>query len=173
VRRIRENASRRATIMRSRLTRELQATNEIISGSFPFPNNHFILFASHSMSNDFIIIIMPPLYGEHFEVARSVPLSVRLSAPWRSCLGYRHAGCLQLSYRQQPEMCGLRTRPRTDVIRHDFCKRRTAVVGGISSRRPRGILSYIFNLHGGISRDLRDLWEFAPVVAYGTPGIVV
>ena len=41
--------------------------------------------------------------------------SVRLSIPWRSCLGYRHAGCLQLSHRRPPEMCGLRTRPRTDV----------------------------------------------------------
>ena len=35
--------------------------------------------------------------------------------PWRSCLGYRHAGCLQLSHRQPPEMCGLKTRPPTDV----------------------------------------------------------
>ena len=47
----------------------------------------------------------------HFGVARSVRLSVR----WRSCLGCRHAGCLQLSHRRPPEMCGLRTRPRTDV----------------------------------------------------------
>jgi len=38
-----------------------------------------------------------------------------LSVPWRSCLGYRHAGCLQLSHRRPLEMCGLRTRPRTDV----------------------------------------------------------
>ena len=35
--------------------------------------------------------------------------SVRLSVPWRSCLGYRHAGCLQLSHRRPPETCGLRT----------------------------------------------------------------
>jgi len=41
--------------------------------------------------------------------------SIRLSAPWRSCLGYRHVGCLQLSHRRPPEMCGLWTRPRTDV----------------------------------------------------------
>jgi len=41
--------------------------------------------------------------------------SVRLFVPWRSCLGYRHAGCLQLSHRRPPEICGLRTRPRTDV----------------------------------------------------------
>ena len=47
----------------------------------------------------------------HFVIARSV----RLSVPRRSCLGYRHAGCLQLSRRRPPEMRGLRTRPRTDV----------------------------------------------------------
>ena len=33
--------------------------------------------------------------------------SVRLSVAWRSCLGYRQAGCLQLSHRRPPEMCGL------------------------------------------------------------------
>ena len=54
---------------------------------------------------------MPPPYG-HFGIARSV---LRLSVPWRSCLGYRHTGCLRLSHRRPPEMCGLRTRPRTDV----------------------------------------------------------
>ena len=47
----------------------------------------------------------------HFGIVRSV----RLSVPWRSCLGYRHADCLQLSHRRSPEMCGLWTRPRTDV----------------------------------------------------------
>ena len=47
----------------------------------------------------------------NFGIARSV----RLSVPWRSCLGYRHAGCLQLSHRRPPDMCGLRTRPRTDA----------------------------------------------------------
>jgi len=49
------------------------------------------------------------------------PRSVRLYVPWRSsprsaaALGHRHAGCLQLSHRRPPEMCGLRIRPRTDV----------------------------------------------------------
>ena len=47
----------------------------------------------------------------HFGIARSVCLSV----PWRSCLGYRHAKCLQLSHRRPPEMCGMWTRPRSDV----------------------------------------------------------
>ena len=54
--------------------------------------------------------MLPALRG-HFGMARSV----RLSVPWRSCLGYRHAGCLQLSHRRPPEMCGRRTLPRTDV----------------------------------------------------------
>ena len=41
--------------------------------------------------------------------------AVRLSVPSRSCLGCRHAGCLQLSHRRPLQMCGLRTRPRTVV----------------------------------------------------------
>ena len=41
-----------------------------------------------------------PALGRHFGIARSVGLSV----PWRSCLGYRHAGCLQLSHRR-PQRC--------------------------------------------------------------------
>ena len=90
----------------------------------------------------------PPL-GD-FGITRSVCLSV----PWRSCLGYRHAGCLQLSHRRPSEMCGLRIGPRTDVDPQRFldpwtdtdgriggetiCLRRTAIGGGISSRRSRG-----------------------------------
>jgi len=65
--------------------------------------------------------------GMHFGIVRSV----RLSVPRRSCLDYRHAGCLQLSHRRPPEMCGLRTRPRTDVDPPRFlCHRRTAIGGG-------------------------------------------
>ena len=55
--------------------------------------------------------LLHALWGGHFGIARSV----RPSVPRRSCLGCRHAGCLQLSHRRPPEMCGLRTRPRTDV----------------------------------------------------------
>jgi len=58
-----------------------------------------------------------PAPGDHFGIARSV----RLSVPQRSCLGYRHAGCLQLSHRRPSEMCGLRTRPRTNVNPPRFC----------------------------------------------------
>ena len=52
-----------------------------------------------------------PTLGGRFGIVRSV----RPSVPWRRCLGYRHAACLQLSHRRPPEMCGLYTRPRTDV----------------------------------------------------------
>jgi len=67
----------------------------------------------------------------HFGIAR---LSVRLPVPWRSCLGYRHAVCLQLSHRWPPETCGLRTRPRTDVDPPRF-------LPPSNCHRPRGILS--------------------------------
>ena len=96
----------------------------------------------------------------HFGIARSV----RLSVPWRSCLDYRLAGCLQLSHRRPPETCGLRIRPRTDVDPPRFldpwtdvdgliggeriCHRRTAIGGGISSGCPRGdtLLNIDFNV---------------------------
>ena len=52
--------------------------------------------------------VMPPAVAEH-------SASVRMSVPWRSCLGYGHAGCPQRCHRRPPAMCGLRTRPRTDV----------------------------------------------------------
>jgi len=78
-------------------------------------------------------------YGRGGGIKRRRDPSVRLSVPWRSCLGYRHAGCLQLSHRRPPEMCALWTRPQTDVDPPRFlppsnCHRR----GGISSRRSRG-----------------------------------
>ena len=57
----------------------------------------------------------PDLGGGHSGIARSNIRHIRLPVPWRSCLGYRHTGCLQLSHRWSPEMCGLRTRPRMDV----------------------------------------------------------
>ena len=38
-------------------------------------------------------LLCPAALMGHFGIARSVHLSV----PWRSCLRYRHAGCLQLS----------------------------------------------------------------------------
>ena len=41
--------------------------------------------------------------------------TIHLSVPRHSCLGYRHAGCLQLSHRRPPAMCGLWTSLQTDV----------------------------------------------------------
>ena len=73
-------------------------------------------------------IIMSPPWGGHFGIARSVCMSVRLSYG-RSCLGYRHAGCLQLSHRRPPEMCGLRTRSRTEADPPRFLDR-TSIGGG-------------------------------------------
>jgi len=89
----------------------------------------------------------PALYGgikRYLEP--SVCLSVRLSVPWRSCLSYRHAGCLQLSHRRPPEMCRLRTRSRTDV---DPPRVELPSAGGISSRRPRGRYLVIIRLVEG------------------------
>jgi len=57
-------------------------------------------------------------YAPRIMVALSDPsvcLSLRLSVPWRICFGYRNDGCLQLGYRRSPEMCGLRTRPLTEM----------------------------------------------------------
>jgi len=59
----------------------------------------------YGQKSDFLC---PRPIGGNFGIARSVLLSF----PWRSCLGYRHTGCLQLSHHQPPDMCGLRTRPR-------------------------------------------------------------
>ena len=64
--------------------------------------------------------------------------SVIVSVPWRSCLGYRHAGCLQLSQCRPPEMCGLWTRPRTDVDPPRFLPPRTAIGGGHIVSPPPG-----------------------------------
>jgi len=52
-----------------------------------------------------------------------------------AALGYRHAGCLQLSHHPPSEMCGLRTSPRTDV---DPPRVELPSAASISSRRPRG-----------------------------------
>jgi len=56
-------------------------------------------------------LVMSPTLRGHFGIAQCIHLSV----PWRSCLGYRHAGCLQFNHRRPPEMCGLRTCLWTDI----------------------------------------------------------
>ena len=102
----------------------------------------------------FSVVYHAPRPMGHFGIARFV----RLAVPWRSCVSYRHAGCLQRSHRRPPEMCGLRTRPRTDVDPLRFLDR-TVIGGGISSRRPRGdtlflswsfwcLIASIFSLQG-------------------------
>jgi len=79
------------------------------------------------MMNYALMLLCPCPTGRHFGIARSV----RLSVPWGSYLGYRHTGCLQLSHHRPPEMCGLPTRPLTDVDPPRFlppsnCRRREA-----------------------------------------------
>jgi len=76
--------------------------------------------------------------------------SVCLSISRRSCLAYRHAGCLQLSHRRPPDMCQMRTRPRTDVDPPRFLDR-TAIGGrGISSRRPRADTLFCWHFVWGV-----------------------
>ena len=74
----------------------------------------------------------------------SVCLSICLSHGAATCLRYRHAGCLQLSHRRPPEMCGLRTR-RDFWIHDDLIGGETIYQssnwhrrGGISSCRSGG-----------------------------------
>jgi len=75
-----------------------------------------------------VVFITPPPFGAFWNSA--IHLSVRrLSVPWRSCLRYRHAGCLQLSHQR----CRLWTRPRTDVDPPRFlplsnCSRRVGIL---------------------------------------------
>ena len=66
----------------------------------------------------------------------AIRLPLRLSVPWHSCLGYRHVGCLQLSHFRPPEMCGLWTRPRTDIDPPRFLPLSNCHWGGISFRCP-------------------------------------
>ena len=68
----------------------------------------------------------------------------RVSVPRRSCLGYIHAGCLQLSHRRPPEMCGLWTRPRRTQMRRDFWIELPSGGGHIVSLPPgRYLVNYI------------------------------
>ena len=58
-----------------------------------------------------VLKLIWPRPSGHFGITRYV----RLSVPWRSCLGYTHTGCLQLSHCRPPEMCGLQTCPWMDT----------------------------------------------------------
>jgi len=55
--------------------------------------------------------------------------SVHLSVQWHSCLGYRHAGCQQLSHCRPPDTCA------TDV---NLPRVERPSAGCISSRHPQG-----------------------------------
>ena len=108
---------------------------------------------------------MPSRPRGHFGIARSVRLFVRQSVPWRSCLGYRHAGCLQLSHRRPPEICGLRNRPRTDVDPSRFLigdetilHRRTAIGKGAYRLAPPpggAIPCYYYNYYYTVQCELQ------------------
>jgi len=94
----------------------------------------------------FLFLLCPRSKG-HFGIQRSV----RPSVPWRSCLGYRHAGCLQLSRRRPSEMCGLRTRPWTDVDPPRFlplsnCHRRGYIVSPPPGRYPILRIEFLLTL---------------------------
>ena len=154
----------------TRLISSLRCKGTQLSPTFPwdiFLNAdvcRFLLFRNGTSTvASFTLIprLLCPAIGGHFGIARSV----RLYVPWRSSLGYRHADCLQLSRRRPPEMCGLWTRPWTDVDPPRFldpwtdadgliggetiCHRRTAISGGgISSRRPRPGRYRVYNTLG-------------------------
>ena len=119
-------------------------------------------FQSMLPAIDILNLIMPRPRG-HFEIAPSVRLSVCLSVPRRSYLGYTHGGCLQLSHCRPSEMCGLRTRPRTDVDLPRFLDR-TAIGGDIgpSSRRLGAILCLL-----GDRSDAASGYHFNVAISYG------
>jgi len=73
--------------------------------TFPYENppNSLDYFCTDKKESLICLLAFAPALEGHFRIARPV----RLSVPWRSCLGYRKAGCLQLSHRQPPQMCGL------------------------------------------------------------------
>ena len=87
-------------------------------------------------------LFMFPAVGGGIERYRAP--SVRMYVPWRSCVGYTHAGCLQFSDRRPPEMCGLRTRPRTDVDPPRFVNRTAIGVRHIASPPPKRTLFHFY-----------------------------
>ena len=105
----------------------------------------------------------------HSRGAVGIARSVRLYVSWSSCVGYRHAGCLQLIRRRPPEMCGLRTRPWTDVDPLRFLDRTAIGVGGghIVSPPPGGYLvcSVFFPNVCAASRDIRHTLKVSRYMA--------
>ena len=70
----------------------------------------------------YCVIVMPLPWGGALS-----DTAIRPSVPWRSCLGYGHAGCLQLSYHQRCADCG--PNHGRVWIRHNFCHCQTAIGG--------------------------------------------
>jgi len=69
----------------------------------------------------------------------AIPRSVHLSVPWRSCLGYRHAGCLQFN-----QLADCWSFPgRTQIHRESNCRQRGHII-----LLPRGdnLFSYFFTI---------------------------
>jgi len=120
------------------LVSETTSVTSRVTAEWTRPVRHTILDAQTDTqhgrnyhSRPTVSVLLCPRPRGHFGIARSV----RLSVPWRICLGYRHAGCLQLSHRRPPQMCGLRTRPRTDVDPPRFLDR-TAIGGAYRLAAP-------------------------------------
>ena len=113
-------------------------------------------FITSSCCGFVVRLIMPRHQGGQFGIARSV----RLSVPWRSCLGYRYAGCLQLSYRRPPEMCGLR--PSADGRRSAAIfatvELPSAAAGAYRLADPGAILCFTANTRKIEARSL-SMWQ--------------
>ena len=86
------------------------------------------------------LVIMPPPYDRGALCDTAIRQRVHPSVCPMALLpvGYRHASFLQLGHRRPPEMCGLRTLPRTDVDPPRFLPPSNCHRRGASSRRPRG-----------------------------------
>jgi len=87
--------------------------------------------------------LLPPCYAPR-RTGALCDTAIRPSVPGRSCLRRAAALALGYSHRRTPEICGLRTRPRTDV---DPTRVELPSAGGISSRRPRGDNLFHTTLH--------------------------
>ena len=107
------------------------------------------------------LVVTPPSPGGgafwNSAIGRSVCPSVCLSHGAAACLGYRHAGCMQLSHRRPPGICGLRTRRRTDVDPPRFLDR-TVIGAGAYRLAVRGAIPcYYYDKQSGAATRSRKL----------------
>jgi len=89
---------------------------------------------------------MPPPYGGRALSDTTIRTPVCLSHGAADEAIGTLAACSLATARRPPEMCGLRTRLRTDVIRRDFCYHRTAIGVGHIASPPRGDTLFHFRL---------------------------